>query len=96
MNQQPFEPSEITFASESRESYEVFHWKSPFCEILALISVMTHESPRPPSHTKFSTFPSECIFQANFVCQGGHLRIFQQANLNLKIVRNFIMHYHAK
>ena len=42
MNQQPFEPSQITFASESRESHLVFQEKSTFYDILALISVMSH------------------------------------------------------
>ena len=57
MNQQPFEPSQITFASQSRESHLVFQEKSTFYDILALISVMTMSHPALTLTHKIFHFP---------------------------------------
>ena len=61
MNQQPFEPSQITFASGSRESHLVFQEKSPFYDILALISVMSH--PALPHAQNFPLSPVSVFFK---------------------------------
>ena len=65
MNQQPFPPPQITFTFGSVfppvSTGVVFQQESPFYDILALISLMSHPAP------KNFTFP-KCIFPAKFVC----------------------------